>query len=102
VPVKGRRNDPTRPKWTQQGEVQPKKSDFVLAITPCRGKAPWHTDWPTLMWTPRTIEAAYKLNATATRKLSAKLLRRLVDDGVLEVGEVGTTFQARRYRYRGD
>jgi len=82
--------------------VQPKKADFVRVITLCRGKVPWQPDWFTFKWTTRTIDAAYKLNAAARHKLSAKLLRRLVDDGVLEVGEEGTTFQARRYRYRGD
>jgi hypothetical protein len=34
--------------------------------------------------------------------LTAKLLRRLVDDGVLEIVEESTAFQARRYRYQGD
>ena len=39
--------------------------DMGLPITICRGKAPWQDEWPTLNWTQRTIDAAYKLHAAA-------------------------------------
>ena len=35
--------------------------DLGLPITLCQGKSPWQSDWPALEWTPRTIDAAYKL-----------------------------------------
>jgi hypothetical protein len=39
--------------------------DMGLPITLCKGKAPFQADWPTLVWTPRTIDAVYQLNAAA-------------------------------------
>ena len=39
--------------------------DLGLPITLCRGKAPWQHEWPTLSWTPRKIDATYRLQAAA-------------------------------------
>lgn len=39
--------------------------DLGLPITICRGKAPWQDEWPTLEWTPRTIDAAFKFRPAA-------------------------------------
>ncbi len=36
-----------------------------LPITLCMGKAPWHTGWQTLEWTPESIDKAYQQRPAA-------------------------------------